>query len=184
MSISLTLSRHRKAKVWIGHLPGPPMDVHGLAERWVIPGRRHALGTSVVAVELAIPHGGKTSFGAVGAHLVEDEDEDARELIVAVPVDAVGCLYRDSMASFSDSVRTGLPQPYSDALSEGIAAMAKMEGAPAGKLSVTWAAHGRTSSSPAMFRLLGGLLVELMIAPAWSLDEEGLMQRFETLDVR
>jgi hypothetical protein len=178
-SITLALSRHRKARVWIGQRPEPPLSVHEVAERRIVPGRRCELVTSTAAVELAIPQGGKTGFGAVGGELVEDAS--AGELVVAMPVDAPGESYRGSLVSFSDYVRTGLPRQYSDALAEGIAARAEVEGAPAGRLTITWAAHGRTGSSPAMFRLLGGLLVELMVAPRPSLDEHGLAQRFESL---
>jgi hypothetical protein len=57
-----------------------------------------------------------------------------------------------------------------------VATVAERDGAPCGRLAITWAAHARIGSDPATFRLLGGLLLRLMVSPAPALDEEGLTQ--------
>lgn len=85
----------------------------------------------------------------------------------------------ESLASKVDEVRIGLPDEYVKAVISGIeTARLELGSITSGKLSVTCAAHGATSSSAAIFSGLSIFLIKLLNSGDCSLSDSELVELF------
>jgi hypothetical protein len=168
MKYSLDLVDHARANVWLGELPpaeftGATLVAKLLKPRTLIPATRR-----MAAVELAIPHGAKTSYALLGGELAA---ADADGLDVIVSLSDASTPFQASLVAKIDEVSTGLLDEYADAVIRGVAAVAERAGAPTrSALQFRCAAHGRIGSSQAAFERVSGLVLQLLLLPDGASD--------------
>ena len=172
---NLQLSHWRRARIWIDDLPSDYVfEFLGHIEtRFGSNTTSPSVGR--VAIEILMPHGGKSDYGLLGGEFVPNE---CNELVVTAYHSGpdYGSLV-DSLAAPLDVVRVGLPLEYSQAVVSGIGMVGSDAVLPAGQLRVFLATHGTFNSSIFFFRRLGKALFKIMTAPVLPLDEEE-MARF------
>jgi hypothetical protein len=165
---SLTLSKYRRAHVWLDE--APPADYAAVAlltrtmraSKAVTPGRR------IAAVEIAVPRGPVTPYALLGGRLT-DADVDGLELVLSI--NPTGRTLVPSLATPPDHVQTGLPDEYADAIFSAAEDLAASDGLPSqASLRFEWAAHAASGSSPLAFRQACRLVLQLLMLPADASD--------------
>jgi hypothetical protein len=161
MKISLELSRHRKARIWLDEVPPANVGPASLVTKMAGSVSTKEVAHRVVGVEISIPHGGKHSYALLGAEF-SNTDEEGFEVVV--PVSSYrGKTYTDPLVAKSEAVKVGLPAEYTEAVMSGTIDAALTFGAPkSGRLNYKWAAHASVSSSVSSFSLASRFVVRLL----------------------
>ena len=170
MKQSFELSHFRRATVWLDEAPPADFTATSVVTQIVKP--QVAVGASrrTAGVEVYIPRGPRTSYGLLGAELVE-ADVDGLEVVVSV--NKAGFPFQPSLASKSDEVKVGLLDEYAGAVIGGVARVAEAVGAPTkGTLRFRWAAHGLVGSSQAVFERASEIVLQLLMLPEGASDDQ------------
>lgn len=163
MMHSFELPRHRRANVWLDEAPPADFTPASLRRCVMQPRVVVAAALRIAAVELRVAHGPSSSYGLLGAELV-DENVDGLEVVVSV--NTVGFPFRPSLALQPEEVTVGLLDEYSNAVLAGVARVAESIGAPRNaSLRFRWAAHGLVGSSCSIFEQVSGIVVQLLTLP-------------------
>lgn len=163
---TLTLSRERRARVWLEELPAIPQEIEGslVQSARINAPIRHLPAMKRVAIELFVPLGGRFMYGLLGVELL---GRATSVLEVLVPVSrSRGCVYvyEDSLASTFDHVQWSLPDEYAGAVVAGARAGVLRYGPPdAAAVRFGVAAHGDVGSAPSVFERLSKALVGLLV---------------------
>lgn len=167
---TLSLNRHRKARIWLGELPNLINPDYQFIER-CLPGSASDLThLQQGAVEMIIPSAGRALYGLLGGGFLPDR---SGELVVKVAVSEKDELEMpDSLASNFDTVYRGLPVEYADSVLSGIVDAGEILGS--GLLLCNCAAHSPVGSSPRLFRQLALIWVRLIASQTESVSEEEL----------
>lgn len=175
---SFELSHHRRARVWLDEFPNAVFPGVSVA-RLTLATEISALGaTRCATVELFAPSGGRYEYGLLGAE-IEDGEGKGREVEVIVHVIEKGRSFQDSLANLLDEVCVGLPEEYVVGVLSGAEKAVSEKGATARQIRFRCAAHGRRSSSIAIFEELGSLVVRLLALPSVSKTAEVIREVLE-----
>jgi hypothetical protein len=154
----LQLTRHRKARLWIGEPPSAEFSPTSYVRRVVSAGVAEAPAIRIAAVELLVPRGPVASYGLLGAELLDNGTGDGE---VNVAVNSKGFPMQGSLAAMPDDVRIGLLDEYAEAVVSGVEAVVRDGWRFKGVLAFRWAAHAAVGSSPAIFADLGKLVARV-----------------------
>ncbi|MCI0719495.1 MAG: hypothetical protein L0338_11090 [Acidobacteria bacterium] len=159
--ITLQLTQHRKARVWLSELPDAHVNPSNVTERSVQGGHATLQGVRRAAIEVLIPRGPRALYGLLGAEL--QPNQSAALLIRVLTSRNGGERFPDSIALSSDETFVGLPEEFSQAVIEGATnQIAKVGGLGSGELVFGHAAHGLVGSAPVVFKWLADCLVQLL----------------------
>lgn len=159
MMRALGLSRHRRARVWLGELPNAEYLPTDFIRRVVSVGSASPPAGRVAAIELMVPHGPNASYGLLGAELLESGRIDGE---LSVAVSGTGLPMLESLAAMPDDVRIGLPNEYANAVVSGVERVVNAGWRFEGELTFRWAAHAAVGSSSAFFAELAALVAGLL----------------------
>jgi hypothetical protein len=170
MMRSFELSHYRRANVWLDEAPPANFAATSVVTRLVTPKVAAEASRPRAGVELYIPRGPRTSYGLLGAELVEAE-VDSLEIVVSV--NKARFPFQPSLASKSDEVKVGLLDEYASAVIGGAVKVAEAVGAPTkAVLRFRWAAHGLVSSSPSIFETASEIVLQLLMLPEGASDDQ------------
>lgn len=155
----LQLTRHRKARLWIGEPPRAEFSPTSFVRRVVSAGFAEAPAIRIAAVELIVPRGPVASYGLLGAELLDNGSGDGE---VSVAVNNNGFAMQGSLAATADDVRIGLLNEYAEAVISGVEEVVRGGWRFTGELAFRWAAHAAAGSSPAIFADLGSLVARVL----------------------
>lgn len=156
---SLSLPRHRKAKVWLDEPPGATYVPTKFNHRVVSNGSTLPGPIRLAAVEWMVPRGATASYGLLGAEYL-DGDRDEGE--VSVAVNRAGAPMLHPLAPDSEDVRVGLPDEYAEAVLSGLERVVTEGWQFRGQVTFRWAAHGAVGSSPDFFSELAAVVARLL----------------------
>lgn len=177
MILTLKLSRHRIARVWLGEAPTVEVIGQDTVRQRVASARLVEAVTTKVVAELLVPRGGMASYGVLGGEFTRSSSGNEVEIIALIG--SGSNRYQESIAARIDEVRVGLPREFADAVIRGAKTEVLNRGTPPGVLTFRWAAHGVVGSSPAIFEQLSSLVLRIMATPADCLTEERLSEYFD-----
>jgi hypothetical protein len=158
--IAFDLSNHKRARIWIGDLPGRP-DSGGVILENVVPATMHTdrVGAQA-AIEIWVPTGARALYGMLGAEL---GIRAGNELHLFAPT--VANPFEESeptLAGTLDRVYIGLSTEYAAAVLRGaVSADAGSKLGP-GSLNFCIAKHSAVGSSEHLFERLATFLVDLI----------------------
>jgi hypothetical protein len=175
--IDLNLDRYKKARVWVGELPKLSYDVLQVEQR-----RLEAEGSILAevrcaAVELLIPTGPRSLYGALGAMVTPGACGQLLVQVAISPLD--GELVASALTGRMDEVHIGLPQEYAGAVLEGAVNTEEIHLLGPGILRFNHAAHGEVSSAQVIFRRLARTVVRLLCLDTEAVSEEELRKMLE-----
>ncbi len=169
-TITLNLSHHRKARIWLGELPDLSYPGVEVLERQQDAKASTIAEIKYAAVEIFAPKGVRALYGLLGAKFTPDNLE---QLLVQVAFCGDTAKQVEwSLAAKVDKIYAGLTSEYAPSVLDGALRVAETLGS--GVLRFECAAHGVVGSSPKIFRQLATISVELLTARAESLSEEEL----------
>ena len=161
--ISLDLLYHSKGRVWVDDAPPAFFEAEHTLEHSIAATKQASFGTRRIVVELLAPKGARIDYGMLGAELRSLPTHELQVLVNISP--SLNLTLPDSlMPAALDEVRLGIPYSYGMAVIEGVDLAANEIGELfAGQLHFQYAAQGLVSSSAAIFKLLSGTVVRLLM---------------------
>jgi hypothetical protein len=163
--IQLNLTVLSRARLWepaeLPSLLGPPV-----AEE-VLEAALDVDASKSVIIEVAVPRGGVTSYGLLGAKF---EPAHGASLAMSVLSDGDRS-FSNALARFPERVEFGLPSEYVSSVVSGFLSGARQfADVPAGRLVFSHAAHGKLGSSGELFRELATCITRLALGAATPWD--------------
>jgi hypothetical protein len=178
--IDLNLDRYKKARVWVGELPELSYDVLQVEERRLAAQGGMLAEVRCAAVELLIPTGPRSLYGALGATF---SPGITGQLLVQVATSAEdGELVASALTGRLDEVHIGLPQEYAGAVLEGAVNTEEIHLLGPGILRFDHAAHGYVSSAQVIFRRVARTVVRLLCLDEGAASEGDLRAILERED--
>lgn len=165
-TITLNLSHHRKARIWLGELPDLSYPVLEVLERQQDAKVSTIAEIRYAAVEMFAPKGVRALYGLLGAKFTPDNLE--RLLVQVAFCEDTTKQVEWSLAAKVDKIYVGLTCEYAPSVLDGALRAAETLGS--GVLRFECAAHGAVGSSPKIFRQLATLAVQLLTVRAESLS--------------
>jgi hypothetical protein len=102
---TLDLSRFRRVNIWLDEPPPAAFESSSALTRIIKPRLIIAASRRIAAIEMLIPHGGKTSYALLGGELTETGTE---YLEVSVKTSPLGQPFNSTLASKPEEVIVGL----------------------------------------------------------------------------
>lgn len=160
--ISLQLSNHRKARIWLANLPDARVSTTKILDRSVQGGPLTFEGTRRAVIEILIPRGPRSLYGLLGAEL-HTANKSENLVIHVLTSHESGRPFTSSIALASEETQVGLPAAYSEAVFEGAIGQIKgIGGMCSGELVFDYAVHGQVGSAPIVFKWLAARLVQVL----------------------
>lgn len=163
--IQLNLNAYARARLWdsseLPDLGGLPVVEH------ILRASENAKPSKNIAIEVAVPRGGVTSFGLLGATF-----EPARAASLTMTVLSDGDrVFPDALAPSPERAVFGLPQEYVNSVVNGfLKGAALLADIPGGSLVFDRAAHGMLGSSCELFRELAACVTRLALGATMPWD--------------
>jgi hypothetical protein len=167
--ISLSLSRARTVRVWLGELPPARYEANSRFEVVVDATPTEASDPHIVAVEMKQNRGGRILYGLVGGRF--DPDNSIQLRIFVNATSANGVLFSDSLMTSTnlpgnqraETVFVGLPEDYARAITHSIESKTKqLNLKKAGTILFDCAAYHTYESSESFFAYVAGIALEIM----------------------
>lgn len=163
--IQLNLTTLARARLWdsaeLPSLLGPPIAEEVVQATLVV-----KMSKSVI-IEVAVPRGGVTSYGLLGARF-----EPAHNASLAMSVLSDGDRsFNNALAGSPEQVEFGLPPEYMSSVVSGfLSGTRQFADIPSGSLVFDHAAHGKLGSSGELFRELATCVTRLALGTATPWD--------------
>jgi hypothetical protein len=174
------LERYKRARVWVGELPNLSYDVLQVEERRLEAEGAMLAAVRCAAVELLIPTGPRSLYGALGAMFSPGAGGQLLVQVATSPLD--GELVASALTGRLDAVHIGLPEWYAGAVLEGAVSTEEIHLLGPGILRFDHAAHGEVSSAQVIFRRLVRTVVRLLCLDMEAVSEEELRKMLERED--
>lgn len=173
--LDLSLSQHRRARVWLmEQLPARLVDGTPL-ERVVPGGAKAEESIRMAAVEILIPKGGHALYGLLGAEITPASN---RQILIRVTTSG-DCEppFHDSIAFAFEDARIGLPAEYAESVFRGALRTCAQIGKPfMGNLDFNCAAHGSVGSCSLIFEWLAAVVTSILSGSEQGSREEALIE--------
>lgn len=163
MKYTFHLSSHHRVNVWINEAPAAAYAASSIESTIVKPKLAIDAESAIACVEVNFSHGPKSSYALLGAELVKAE---ADGLEICVSVGKGNTAFVGALGDGLDNVEVGLPREYAAAVASGATRIADNRAVPSKhKLWYRWSVHGLLNSSPLVFQLVSGIVLELLLLP-------------------
>jgi hypothetical protein len=176
--ITIELSSHRKACVWLNNLPQASYVGDQTLKKDVAPTRPSLKAIHSVAIEVLIPQGARYLYGLVGAEL-KPTKENKTHIFTVISKKEKQEKYFHSIVN-SEHSYIGLPVELANAVTSGLLLAKDQEGFPACDLWVNCAVYDNAGSSESFFMKLGVILFKIMIKDTEDLLVEELEYIFQS----
>ncbi len=149
-----------RARAWVDELPNIPCESPRYNEKRVPVFCAPRAKKSMAALEVFIAHGGRFSYGLLGAEFVPN---DSKELVVQVGSSEAGQTMTDwSLARGLDAVRSGIPPWAVEEILNAALENAEGQALGSGCLRFSLGAHGEMGSNRWVFRGLANAVISLV----------------------